>query len=59
MSFRRNNSRTVNVKFPIKNMYENLIKIILLNGPVKKIKNYLKNLNWYSVLTIKNNNNKK
>ena len=51
------NSRTVNVKFPIKNMYENLIKIILLNGPVKNKELFEKNLNWYSVLIIKNNNN--
>ena len=52
------NSRTVNVKYPIKNMYENLIKIILLDGPVKNTKLFEENLNWYSVLTkIKNNNN--
>ena len=44
------NSRTVNVKFPIKDMYENLIKIILLDGPISNTKLFEENLNWYSVL---------
>ena len=47
------NSRTVNVKFPIQNMYNNLIKIILLDGPIKNKKLFEKNLNWYSVLVKK------
>ena len=31
-------------------MYENLIKIILLDGPVSNKKLFEENLNWYSVL---------
>ena len=50
------NSRTVNVKFPIKDMYENLIKIILLEGPINNKTLFNKNLNWYSIF-INNNNN--
>ena len=53
------NSRTVNVKFPIKNMYENLIEIIKTPGPLEN--NYLNenNLNYYSIINKKNENNKK
>ena len=44
------NSRTVNVKFPIKNMYENLIEIIKTPGPLSN--DYLNenNLNYYSII---------
>ena len=46
------NSRTVNVKFPIKNMYDNLLSIVL-NKSKKPLSNkYLfeNNLNFYSVI---------
>ena len=53
------NSRTVNVKFPIKNMYENLIEIIKTEGPLsdKYLNEY--NLNYYSVIKkcVKNKKN--
>ena len=44
------NSRTVNVKYPIKNMYENLLEIIKTEGPLSN--EYLKenNLNYYSII---------
>ena len=44
------NSRTVNVKYPIKNMYENLLKIILLKGPLKNNYLFKNNLDWYSII---------
>ena len=44
------NSRTVNVKFPIKNMYENMLDIILEEGPLTNKKLLDKNLNYYSIL---------
>jgi len=44
------NSRTVNVKYPIKNMYENLLKIILLKGPVKNDYIFKNKLEWYSII---------
>jgi hypothetical protein len=44
------NARTINVKFPIKNMYENLLKIILLEGPLKNNYLFKNNLDWYSII---------
>ena len=51
------NSRTVNVKYPIKNMYENLIEIIKTPGPLSNKLLNQNNLNYYSV--IKKCKNKK
>ena len=48
------NSRTVNVKFPIKNMYENLIDIILEKGPLTNRYLLDNNLNYYSIINKKN-----
>ena len=50
------NSRTVNVKFPIKNMYENLIEIIKTPGPLSNKFLIENNLNYYSII---NESNKK
>lgn len=44
------NSRTVNVKFPIKNMYENLIEIIKTPGPLTNKFLNENNLNYYSII---------
>lgn len=44
------NSRTVNVKFPIKNMYENLIEIIKTPGPLSNKFLIENNLNYYSII---------
>ena len=44
------NSRTVNVKYPIKNMYENLIEIIKTEGPLSDKYLNENNLNYYSVI---------
>ena len=44
------NSRTVNVKFPIKNMYENLIEIIKTPGPLSNKYLNENNLNYYSII---------
>jgi len=44
------NSRTVNVKYPIKNMYENLIEIIKTDGPISNKYLNQNNLNYYSVI---------
>lgn len=44
------NSRTVNVKYPIKNMYENLIEIIKTKGPLSDKYLSENNLNYYSVI---------
>lgn len=44
------NSRTVNVKYPIKNMYENLIEIIKTPGPISNKHLNENNLNYYSVI---------
>ena len=44
------NSRTVNVKYPIKNMYENLIEIIKTDGPLSNRYLNQNNLNYYSVI---------
>ena len=46
------NSRTVNVKYPIKDMYENLLTIILhkKNGPLSNNYLFRNNLNFYSVI---------
>lgn len=44
------NSRTVNVKYPIKNMYENLIEIIKTDGPLSNKYLNQNNLNYYSVI---------
>jgi len=52
------NSRTVNVKFPIKNMYENLIEIIKTEGPLTNKYLNEKNLNYYSIINEKNTNKK-
>ena len=52
------NSRTVNVKFPIKNMYENLIEIIKTDGPLTNKYLNEKNLNYYSIINEKNTNKK-
>ena len=49
------NSRTVNVKFPIKNMYQNLLKIILKEGPLNNNYLYKNNLDWYSIILRKKN----
>ena len=47
------NSRTVNVKFPIKNMYQNLIDIILAEGPLTNKYLMDNNLNYYSIINKK------
>lgn len=59
------NSRTVNVKFPIKNMYQNLIEIIKTSGPLTNKYLSQNNLNYYSIIKkckknkfIKGGNNK-
>ena len=44
------NSRTVNVKYPIKNMYENLIEIIKTEGPLSNKYLNENNLNYYSII---------
>ena len=44
------NSRTVNVKYPIKNMYENLIEIIKTPGPITNRYLNENNLNYYSII---------
>ena len=53
------NSRTVNVKFPIKNMYENLIEIIKTPGPLTNKFLNENNLNYYSIINECNKNEKK
>ncbi len=46
------NSRTVNVKFPIKDMYENILSIVLdkTNGPLSNDYLLKNKMNFYSVL---------
>ena len=53
------NSRTVNVKFPIKNMYENLIEIIKTPGPLTNKCLNENNLNYYSIINKGNKKQKK
>ena len=53
------NSRTVNVKFPIKNMYENLIEIIKTPGPLTNKYLNENNLNYYSIINKKKDNSNK
>ena len=53
------NSRTVNVKFPIKNMYENLIEIIKTPGPLTNKFLNENNLNYYSIINKCNKKQKK
>ena len=53
------NSRTVNVKYPIKNMYENLIEIIKTKGPLSDKYLNENNLNYYSVIKKCEKNKKK
>ncbi len=46
------NSRTVNVKFPIKNMYEDILSIVLDKTTKPLSNSYLRenNINFYSVI---------
>ena len=44
------NSRTVNVKFPIKNMYNNILDIVTSKNRVTNEYLYTNNINFYSVI---------